>query len=294
MKDFIGKVAVVTGGASGIGMAMALRFAAERMKVVLADIEDSSLEKAASEVKNSGAKVIAVHTDVSKAECVDALCRKALDTFGAVHIVCNNAGVGPVPGPLWESTVADWQWVLGVNLWGVIHGIRTFVPVMLKQQVEGHIVNTASIVGLLSCPELGIYCATKHAVVSISESLYWQLMTAGSHIRASVLCPGFVPTRIADANRNRPQELLNAPGRDHQWSGHREPGNHPNLSEGILPADIAEFVIQAIRDERLYIITHTEYKQAIRARIDNMVDGEPDRTRESREARLFRSRHNMQ
>ncbi len=156
MKEFKGKVAVVTGAASGIGRAIAERLAAEGMTLVLADIEEQALAKTEGELKAKGTTTLAVPTDVSKAGDVEALARKTIDAFGAVHIVCNNAGVGPPGGPLWERTVADWQWILGVNLWGVIHGIRTFIPIMREQDTEGHIVNTASLAGLVSAPWMGI------------------------------------------------------------------------------------------------------------------------------------------
>lgn len=169
MKEFKGKVAVITGGANGIGRALAERSAKAGMKVVLADIEEAALAHTQKKILAAGATVMAVKTDVSKLTDVETLARKTLDAFGAVHLVCNNAGVFPMPKPLWETTLEDWQWCLGVNLWGVIHGIRTFVPLMLKQNTECHMINTASVAGLLSLPYISIYHATKHAVVSITE-----------------------------------------------------------------------------------------------------------------------------
>src|SRR3989454_8974881 len=206
MKEFRDRVAVVTGAASGIGRGLAERFAAEGMKVVLADVEQSALDQADAEMRERGATVLPVRTDVSKPQQMEQLAQQTLEAFGAVHIVCNNAGVGGPGGPVWERTLADWQWVLGVNLWGVIHGIRTFVPIMLRQETEGHIVNTASVAGLVSLPMLTIYDVTKHGVVTLSESLYQELAMSGSRLRVSVLCPGFVSTNIMDADRNRPPQ----------------------------------------------------------------------------------------
>src|SRR3990172_8826356 len=200
MKEFRGKVAVVTGAASGIGRAMAERLAAEGMKVVLADIEKAALGGAEAEMKAGGATVIAVPTDVSKADEVEALAGKTIDAFGAVHVLCNNAGVPPVVGPSWELTEADWQWVLGVNLWGVLHGIRTFVPIMLAQDSEGHVVNTASVAGLLSGAWFATYSVAKHGVVTLSESLPRELELTGSRVKVPVLCPGWVRTQLMDGN----------------------------------------------------------------------------------------------
>jgi len=179
MKEFKNKVAVVTGAASGIGRAMAERFAAEGMKVVLADIQPDALAQAESEMKAKGATIVSRLTDVSKGSEIEALAQTALDAFGKVHIVCNNAGVA-VAGFIWERSVADWEWVMGVNLWGVIHGVRVFTPIMMKQGEEGHIVNTASMAGLISGPSTSIYSVTKHAVVTLSESLYHELKMVGS------------------------------------------------------------------------------------------------------------------
>src|SRR6266516_7473920 len=214
MKDFQDKVAVVTGAASGIGRALAGKSAQEGMKVVLADVEESALKQAEDELKASGAEVLAVRTDVSKADEVEALSQRAFATYGAVHLLCNNAGVG-AGTTVWGSSLADWQWVLGVNLWGVIYGIHYFVPRMLAQDSEGHIVNTASAAGLISRPGTGIYKVSKHGVVTLSETLALELAARGAKLKASVLCHEFVYTRIFDAERNRPQALANAPQEQH-------------------------------------------------------------------------------
>src|SRR5215831_13355553 len=188
MKEFKGKVAVVTGAASGIGRALAEGCVREGMKVVLADVEVESLTKTEASMKAAGATVLAVRTDVSQARDIEALAQKTLDAFGAVHLLCNNAGVW-TGASIWESTIADWEWVLGVNLWGVIHGVRFFVPVMLAQDTECHIVNTASIAGLIAYPGAGIYKVTKHGVVTLSETLYYELAERGAKVHVSILCP---------------------------------------------------------------------------------------------------------
>ena len=209
MKEFQGKVAVVTGAASGIGRALAERCAKEEMKVVLADIEEQALMQASRDLAAQGAQVLAVPTDVSQAGEVETLARKAFETYSAVHLLFNNAGVGAGKSA-WESSLADWEWVLGVNLWGVIHGIHFFVPRMLEQRSEGHIVNTASMAGLTYGPGQSIYKVSKHGVVSLSETLYYELALRGASLKVSVLCPGLVSTNILDAQRNRPARLQDA------------------------------------------------------------------------------------
>jgi len=274
MRDFKDKVAVVTGGASGIGLAMAQRFAREGMRVVIADIEAEALAAAEREIRSMGSTVLAVRTDVSKSQDVEALAASVLNSFGSVHIVCNNAGVGGTPGPIWERSIGDWQWVMGVNLWGVIHGIRTFVPIMLKQGGDAHIVNTASVAGLLSLSFAGVYHATKHAVVTISETLYAELTSAGARIGVSVLCPGFVKTRIMDSSRNRPAELTEGM----VWmvspaaQAFREQFRSM-LDAGISPDSVADKVLDAIRDEKLYILTHSEFNERIRQRVEGILAG---------------------
>src|SRR5580700_2117700 len=202
MEDLIGKVAVITGGASGIGRAVAERAAAEGMKIVVGDVEEGPLKEAEDELSGRGAEVVGVLTDVSDAASVRNLREKALDRFGTVHLVLNNAGVG-LGAPIWEVSEEDWRWILGVNLLGVVHGITTFVPLLIEQG-EGHVVNTASIAGLATAPFLGPYNATKQAVVAISETLFKDLQALEAPIGVSVLCPGFVQTRIAESDRNRP------------------------------------------------------------------------------------------
>jgi NAD(P)-dependent dehydrogenase (short-subunit alcohol dehydrogenase family) len=278
MKEFKDKVALVTGAASGIGFALADRFASVGMKVVLADVEESALATAEETLKRKGAPVLSVRTDVSKASDVETLADKAYERFGAVHVLCNNAGVG-MGGLSWEQSLADWEWVLGVNLWGVIHGIRTFVPRMRAQQSEGHIINTASVAGLISAPYMSVYQATKHAVVSITESLKMELELTGAKIGASVLCPGFVATRISDSERNRPEgteKVPQTPGEMASQEMIREMARQ-QVAAGLKPAAIAEMVLEAVRDDRFYILTHPRFAKLIRLRMENILEGKTPR-----------------
>ena len=271
MKQFKDRVAVVTGGASGIGRAMAERFGAEGMKVVLADVEEKALRVAEAEMREKGVDVIGVQTDVSKAEEFENLAQQTLDAFGAVHVVCNNAGVAGAWGRIWENTLDDWNWIMGVNLWGVIHGVRTFVPIMLEQGDEGHIVNTASLAGLM--PGRGIYGVTKQAVVALSESLYNDFKMSEEKIGVSVLCPGWVDTNIADADRNRPSELSKTVGP--MTDDQREmidAAVRNFLKTGLQPSEVADQVFEAIRDETLYIITHPQMDFIFKERFDDIVN----------------------
>lgn len=270
MKEFRGKVAVVTGAASGIGRALAQRFAREGMKVVLADVEPAALEQAAHEIDASGATALAVRTDVSKAAEVERLAQAALDKFGAIHILCNNAGV-VTSAPTWMNTVADWEWVLGVNLWGVIHGVRTFTPILLSQGAEAHIVNTASMAGMICGPGSAPYNVSKFGVVALSETLHHELTMLGAPVRVSVLCPGFVNTNIADAARNRPAELAETapklPGAEEMEQLGRQ-----LLAAGSPPSAVADIVFDAIRSERFYIFPHPEWKERIRERMSIILE----------------------
>jgi NAD(P)-dependent dehydrogenase (short-subunit alcohol dehydrogenase family) len=269
MKDLAGKVAVVTGAASGIGRAMAERFAAEGMKVVLADVEDGALRQTAHELTARGATVLAARTDVSRADEVAALAERTRAAFGAVHVLCNNAGVG-IGGMMWEHSLADWEWVLGVNLWGVIHGCRTFVPIMLEQGGEAHIVNTASMAGLVSTPLMSVYNVTKQGVVALSETLQHDLTLKGSAIKVSVLCPGFVATAIADADRNRPGKSEAAPA-----FAQMQPLVRAAVAAGIPAAQVAADVVDAIRADRFYVITHPAYLKQVRTRMDEILEQRP-------------------
>ena len=271
MEHLQGKVAVITGGASGIGKAVAAKAAAEGMKVVIGDIEEGALKEAERDLAADGTDVLAVVTDVSDAASVRALRDRALDRFGAVHLVHNNAGVG-TGGPIWEVPEADWRWILGVNLWGVVHGIATFMPLLIEQG-EGHVVNTASIAGLTTAPFLGPYNATKQAVVAISETLYKDLQIAGiAGIGVSVLCPGFVQTRIAESDRNRPGW---APDRDVEGAPEMRAAIQAMVDGGIPTAAVADRVLDAVRTNAFYILTHPELNEAVRTRFDDIVEGRP-------------------
>jgi NAD(P)-dependent dehydrogenase (short-subunit alcohol dehydrogenase family) len=266
MEDLEGKVAVVTGAAGGIGKAMAERFGREGMKVVLADIDETALVAAVEELRRQELEVSGVVTDVSSADSVAALAEQTLARYGKVHLVCNNAGVFLAQKPVWESTLKDWEWILGVNLWGVIHGIRSFVPVMLDQDEEGWIVNTASMGGLISGNS--IYGMTKHAVVALSETLYFQLKARNANVGVSVLCPLFVDTRIMESERNRPPDLWNPDG----------PGSNPLAAtwigrEGnISPAEQAEMVLEDLRAGRFYMFPHMQaIDDNVRARFENIL-----------------------
>jgi NAD(P)-dependent dehydrogenase (short-subunit alcohol dehydrogenase family) len=269
VKQLAGRVAVVTGGASGIGRGMAEAFIAEGMKVVLADVERPALDKLAEELRAGGADVIGVECDVSKQEAVDRLARETLDAFGAVHVLCNNAGVGGgAPVPLWESPLEDWDWVLGVNLMGVVHGIRSFVPIMVEQGDEGHVVSTASMAGLV--PGSGIYGVSKHAVVALSEALFGALTQRGEKLRVSVLCPGWVNTRILESERNRPEAPREDPGELAPQFEMMRQFVEARLKAGLDPLEVGRMVVDAIRAERFYVLTHP-WQNMIEQRMQNIL-----------------------
>jgi NAD(P)-dependent dehydrogenase (short-subunit alcohol dehydrogenase family) len=273
MQTFKGRVAVVTGAASGIGFGLAERFAAEGMHVVLADIEETPLAAAAQRLRSAGAKVAHVRCDVSRAEDVDRLAAESVNAFGAVHVLCNNAGVADTSGAsVWEASLEDWQWVVGVNFWGVVHGIRTFVPLLLQQD-EGYVVNTASAAGLLPA-SLGSYSATKHAVVALSESLQMQLSAIGAHVGVSVLCPGAVATRIMEAERNRPGGARTPPPVNLSARPIMERLRQA-IPTGMAPSEIAAHVVDAMREQRLYILPHPSVLEGVRRRVEDIGAGRP-------------------
>jgi NAD(P)-dependent dehydrogenase (short-subunit alcohol dehydrogenase family) len=278
MDDFSGKVAVVTGAASGIGLALAQRFAGEGMRVVLADVERDALDGAAAKLaaEHGADTVLAVPTDVRDEAAVDALAAATFERFGTAHIVCNNAGVG-VGGLTWTIPADRWRWIVDVNLMGVAHGIRAFVPRMIEQG-EGHVVNTASAAGILTGPGMAPYFATKHAVVALSESLYFDLQLTGGQVGVSVLCPEWVRTRIAESERNRPDdvsEMAALPGAPEGESMMRD-FVESLVQGGKNPDDIAAMVVDAVRSGRFWILTHDTTLQFAKRRWDALAsDGQP-------------------
>ena len=281
MRDVDGKVALVTGAASGMGLAFAQRFARAGMKVVLADYEAGALDVAVQVLRQGEFDVDGVVADVSSQAVLDDLAERTFELFGGCHVLCNNAGViadsdlgaiveGTDRVPLWEQTLDDWHWTFNVNFWGVVHGIRAFVPRMLEQGEEGHIVNTASIAGLLSGAALPIYGASKHGVVRVSEALFGQLRGADAPIGVSVLCPGGVKIALGQPDPCRPDGL--GPGLDDAELAAREEAWTARSNEtGMEAGDVAEMVFQAIQTDQFWIVTHPEYDDAIRNRADEIV-----------------------
>ena len=271
MQELAGRVAVVTGGASGIGLALARRFAGEGMRIVIGDVEEPALKGAVDELTVGGADVLGVVTDVTDPDQVEELARAAEQKFGAIHIACNNAGVG-AGGLSWEAPLETWQWVIGVNLWGVIHGIRSFVPRIIEQRA-GHVVNTASVAGLVAAPFMGPYNASKHAVVALSETLHHELAMMAPHVKVSVLCPAWVNTRIGDSERNRPANLAVERGEQESAMQSALAGF---LANGLNPAAVADRVCDAVLAERFWVLTHDaedNWMTAVRARANSVMDG---------------------
>jgi NAD(P)-dependent dehydrogenase (short-subunit alcohol dehydrogenase family) len=261
MEHLEGKVAAVTGAASGLGRAMALAFAAEGMNVALADVDEEGLHS----LPLSNVKTFRMRVDVSKAAEVEKFAQRAQEELKGIHLVCNNAGVA-LTGAVWENSELDWEWILGVNLRGVVNGVRAFAPRLIAQD-EGHIVNTASVAGLISPPGMGAYSVSKHAVVALSEALHHDLRERGSRVGVSVLCPAYVPTGIADSDRNRPSEL----GASRKTE--KDLMLKKAVAAGRLSAeDIARAVVAAVKADRFYILTHPAIKGAIRARMEDVLE----------------------
>jgi NAD(P)-dependent dehydrogenase (short-subunit alcohol dehydrogenase family) len=264
MKLCEGQVAVVTGAASGIGLAIAERLSERGLSVVLADVEEPALKAAKDRLHDSGASTLAVRTDVSDEGSVFELADRTLERFGRVDLVCNNAGVAAPAAPMWETDERHWRWVLGVNLWGVIHGIRAFVPHLVAQG-SGHVANTGSMAGLSIVPMVAPYTASKHAVVAISESLQAELDVHAPGVGVTVLCPSYVPTRLADSARNRPAELT--PVGPTTATQERVPGSYPAMAA----SDVAAKLIAGIEDGRLHVTTHPGSIDRVRERVDRLV-----------------------
>ena len=261
LPDLAGKVAVVTGGASGIGKGIAAQLVAEGARVVIADIQRDAMEAAAAEIGAAG-----VLTDVSDPASVDALAAAVLDRYGAVHVICNNAGIGPL-APVADLTLDDWRWMIGVNLWGVIHGVHTFLPILKRNRDGGHIVNTASMAGLVAGPRLGAYAAAKYGVVGLSEVLAAELAADNSRVGVSVLCPGTVHTNIGTSSRNRPADLPDAGFKDIDI----ELEDNPRY-RWIYPADAGAVVVQAIKRGDLYALTHPDWYPMVAARHEAIAE----------------------
>ncbi|WP_067813608.1 SDR family NAD(P)-dependent oxidoreductase [Actinomadura kijaniata] len=269
MRDFAGRVAVVTGAGSGIGRALAFRFAAEGMKVALTDIEDKALEETRSTLAESGTEVTARPVDVGDGAAVRAFADHVYETFGAVHILCNNAGVF-TGGQMWTRPFADFEWMFRVNTFGVLHGVHAFVPRMIEQDTEGHVVNTASVAGLFAAPFTGGYAMTKFATYAATEALAHEFAVTGSKLRASVLCPGGVHTRIHEADRNRPADLPTEHTADQELI---DEVISNVTTRGIPPEEVADAVVAAIRDETFLILTHESYRPGLVRRARSLAEG---------------------
>ena len=268
--ELSGRVAVITGAGSGFGREFARQAASRGMKLVLADISQPGLDHTVHELRDSGSEVIGLRTDVSNVDAMQALADAAIARFGKVHLLFNNAGVAS-GGLVWESTHADWQWVMGVNLWSVIHGVRIFTPLMLSHGEPAHIVNTASAAGLINAPNMGIYNVSKHAVVSLSETLYHDLQLVHAKIGVSVLCPAFVPTGIANSHRNRPAELANVTPPTASMLLAQQASVQAVASGRISAAEIGEITFAAIDANQFYIVPHEKILDIARQRMTDIV-----------------------
>jgi NAD(P)-dependent dehydrogenase (short-subunit alcohol dehydrogenase family) len=270
VKHFQGKVAVITGAASGIGRAIAERCVRFGMRVVLADRDQAALSETAARLTAQGATALAVTTDVMRRSDVEDLARRAFDAFGQVHLLFNNAGVA-AGGAAWEATWNDWEWVVGVNLWGVLHGVKVFTPLMQAQNTECHIINTSSGAGLITGSLSAPYSVTKHAVVALSESMYLALQKRSSMVKVSVLCPGMVRTNIAEVERYRPAEMRNEPV---DLTPERKAGLaafKAAMEASMPPEQVADIVFDAIEREQFYILTHPEWTEVIQLRTDSLL-----------------------
>ncbi len=275
MKTFKGRTAVITGAGSGFGLEASRIAAREGMHVVMADVQQDALDKAAAEVATLGAQVLPYRIDVSKAAEMEALGGAVRKRFGAPHVVFNNAGVGS-GGLIWENSVADWEWVLGVNLMGVVHGVRVFTPMMLAAadadpDYEGHIVNTASMAGLLNPPNMGVYNVSKHAVVSLSETLYQDLALVSEQVSASVLCPFFVPTGIQASERNRPADMGADEKPTRSQLVQKAMTDKAVGSGKVSAAQVAQFVFDAIAERRFYIYSHPKALASVQTRLEDIM-----------------------
>jgi NAD(P)-dependent dehydrogenase (short-subunit alcohol dehydrogenase family) len=269
MKDFAGRVAVITGAGSGFGREFAREAHRLGMKLVLADVQRDALNAVVAELGDAGATLIGEQVDVARGEEVQRLADRAFAEMGAVHLLFNNAGVGS-GGLVWENSDRDWQWVLGVNLWGVVHGIRHFVPRMIAGGAPGHVINTASVAGLVCAPNMGVYNVSKHAVVALTETLQHDLRLAGANIGVTLLCPAFVPTGIAQSHRNRPADLRADPPTASQRAAHAA---ITKAVEGgrLSAAQVAQMTFEAIAADRFYVLTHPQILPTVQLRFDDIL-----------------------
>ncbi len=277
MKNYRGRTAVVTGAASGFGLEFARLAATRGMNIVMADVQQDALDRSAAEIAALGSQVLPYRLDVAKADEVEALGQATAQRFGAPHLVFNNAGVG-AGGLIWEHTLKDWEWVVGVNLMGVAHGVRVFTPMMLEAarhdpDYEGHIVNTASMAGLLATPNMGVYNVTKHAVVALSETLYQDLQLVTDRITASVLCPYFVPTGISQSQRNRPAQLREADAATKSQLIAQAMSDKAVGSGKLSAAQVAQFVFDAVDAKRFYIYSHPNALAGVQTRLEDILQG---------------------
>ena len=278
MKNFKGRTAVITGAGSGFGLEVARLAAGRGMKLVLADVQQDALDRSAAEMRALGAEVLASKVDVSKADQVEALGAATLARFGAPNFVFNNAGIG-AGGLIWENTLKDWEWVLGVNVMGVVNGVRVYTPMMLEAAKndpawEGHIVNTASMAGLLNAPNMGVYNVSKHAVVALSETLYQDLRLVTDQIGASVLCPFFVPTGITESDRNRPDSLRDAGAKPTRSQLIGKAMSEKAVSSGkVTAAQVAGYVLDAVEHGRFYIYSHPKSLASVQTRLEDIMQG---------------------
>ncbi len=272
MRNFEGKVAVITGAASGIGKGLVRQCAAEGMRIVVADVDEKGLAEIGSEIETAGGEIFAVSTDVRQAESVDALAKATLDRFGAVHLVCNNAGV-LLSGCAWERTDDDWRWVLEVNVFGVVNGVRSFIPLLLDQGEPAHMVNTASVGGLMVGPFLSPYIVSKHAVVALTESVYHELATLDTEVGISVLCPGPIATGINRSERIRPGDRSETRALGSNAEKEYESLLSSGIDGGMPPDEVGKIVFEGLRADRFWIYTHPVYTEAIQGRMESILAG---------------------
>lgn len=277
MKRLQGRVAVITGAGSGFGLEFARLASKHGMRAVLADIQPDALERTRAELEGQGTEVLARVVDVARADAVEALAQATLERFGSVHLVFNNAGVG-AGGFVWENSLKDWEWVLGVNLWGVIHGVHSFVPRMLERakveaDYEGHVVNTASMAGIVNAPTMGVYNVSKHAVVSLTETLHHDLRLTDAPVSATVLCPYYVTTGIHESERNRPADKRDEAALTPAQRVAGAMTAKAVTSATVTAAEVAESTFQAIAEDRFYVFSHPHALNDARARMDSLVNG---------------------